>query len=52
MSLATHGPNLAGTYSSQGRWNDEAEQLEVQECSSVGHGADHPDTLRSIANLA
>jgi hypothetical protein len=46
--------NLARrTYSDQGRW-EESEQLEVQvmETRKTKLGADHPDTLRSMANLA
>ncbi|KAL2782474.1 hypothetical protein BJX66DRAFT_320644 [Aspergillus keveii] len=44
---------LASTYRMQGRW-EEAEQLEVQvmETSKTKLGADHPDTLTSMANLA
>jgi hypothetical protein len=47
MSLATHGPNLAGTYSSQGRWN-EAEKLEVQvmDMRKKLLGAEHSDALQ------
>jgi len=47
VSLATYGPNLAGTYSSQGRWN-EAEQLEVQvmDMRKKLLGAEHPDALK------
>jgi putative hemolysin len=46
-------PNLASTYCSQGRLN-EAEKLEVQvmETSETVLGAEHPDTLTSMANLA
>ena len=53
MSSATHGPNLAGIYWNQGRWN-EAEQLEIQvtDMRKKLLGADHPETLSSMANLA
>ncbi|KAK3947546.1 kinesin light chain [Pseudoneurospora amorphoporcata] len=57
--------NLASTYRNQGRWDeaeklevqgrwDEAEKLEVQvmETSKAKLGADHPDTLSSMGNLA
>jgi len=53
-SFATHGRNLAATYSSQGRWN-EAEQLEVQvfDMRKKLLGAEqHQDTLISMGNLA
>jgi len=51
-SFATHGRNLASTYSSQGRWN-EAEQLKVQVMRKKLLGAEqHPDTLISMGNLA
>jgi Flp pilus assembly protein TadD len=45
--------NLASTYLNQGRW-DAAEELFVQvmETSKKKLGADHPDTLTSMANLA
>ncbi|KAL2016257.1 hypothetical protein VTK56DRAFT_4033 [Thermocarpiscus australiensis] len=45
--------NLASTYQNQGRW-EEAEKLKVQvmETFKTKLGADHPDTLTSIANLA
>jgi ATP/maltotriose-dependent transcriptional regulator MalT len=45
--------NLAWTYRSQGRWEDE-EKLEIQvlETSKAKFGADHPDTLTGMANLA
>jgi hypothetical protein len=45
--------NLASTYWNQSRWV-EAEQLEVQvmETRKIKLGADHPDTLTSMANLA
>jgi uncharacterized protein (DUF2164 family) len=45
--------NLASTYRNQGRWN-EAEQLEVQvmDMRKKLLGAEHPDTLTSMANLA
>jgi hypothetical protein len=45
--------NLASTFWNQGRW-DAAEELEVQvmEIRKKKLGADHPDTLCSIANLA
>jgi len=56
MSLATRGPNLAGTYWNQGRWNEAeaAEQLEVQvmDMRKKLLGADHPDTLGNMGNLA
>ncbi|KAJ5117544.1 hypothetical protein N7448_011176 [Penicillium atrosanguineum] len=44
---------LAGAYRLEGRWG-EAEQLEVQvmETRKTKLGADHPDTLTSMANLA
>ena len=49
MSMA----NLALTLLDQGRW-EEAEKLEVQvmETRKAKLGADHPDTLTSMANLA
>jgi hypothetical protein len=45
--------NLGSTYSRQGKWN-EAEPLEVQVLDMCKKllGAEHPDTLRSMANLA
>jgi hypothetical protein len=45
--------NLALTYSDQGR-GSVAEELDVQvmEMSKKTLGADHPDTLTSMANLA
>ena len=45
--------NLASIYWDQGRWDD-AEKLQVQvmETRKTKLGADHPDTLTSIANLA
>jgi hypothetical protein len=45
--------NLASTYWNQGKWN-EAEQLEVQvmDMRKKLLGAEHPDTLTSMANLA
>ena len=45
--------NLASTYWNQDR-SDDAEKLEVQvtETSKTKLGADHPDTLTSMANLA
>jgi hypothetical protein len=45
--------NLASTSRDQGRW-EEAETLEVQviETSKTKLGADHPDTLTSMNNLA
>ena len=45
--------NLAETYRNQGRW-EEAEQLEVQVMETYKRvlGAEHPNTLISIANLA
>jgi hypothetical protein len=45
--------NLVSTYWNQGRW-DGAEKLEVQamETRKTKLGADHPDTLTSMANLA
>ena len=44
--------NLASTYWNQDR-SDDAEKLEVQvtETSKTKLGADHPDTLTSMANL-
>ncbi|KAK3896330.1 kinesin light chain 3, partial [Staphylotrichum tortipilum] len=44
---------MASTYRNQGRWS-EAESLEVQvmETSKSKLGADHPDTLTSMGNLA
>jgi len=44
VSLAAHGRNLAGTYSSQGKWNEE-EQLGVQvlDMRKKLFGAEHPD---------
>ncbi|KAL2695292.1 hypothetical protein AAEP93_004045 [Penicillium crustosum] len=62
-STLTSMANLASTYRNQGRWEEaeqlegrweEAEQLEVQvmETSKTKLGADHPDTLMSMANLA
>jgi hypothetical protein len=44
---------LAEAYRLEGRW-EEAEQLFVQaiETSKTKLGADHPDTLTSMANLA
>ncbi|RAO74323.1 uncharacterized protein BHQ10_010335 [Talaromyces amestolkiae] len=44
---------LASTYTSQGRW-EEAEELSVQvtETRKRVLGAEHPDTLASLANLA
>jgi hypothetical protein len=45
--------NLALTFENQGRW-EEAEQLQVQvmETSKTKLGADHHNTLTSMANLA
>jgi hypothetical protein len=45
--------NLALTYASQGRWK-EAEELQVQEMETNLRvlGAEHPETLTSMANLA
>jgi hypothetical protein len=45
--------NLARTYWNQGKWN-EAEQLEVQvlDMRKKLLGAEHPDTLMSMGNLA
>ena len=45
--------NLAGTYSSWGKWN-KAEQLEVQvlDMKEKVLGPEHSDTLTSIENLA
>ncbi|KZL81689.1 kinesin light chain 3, partial [Colletotrichum incanum] len=45
--------NLASTFWNQGRW-EEAEKLFVQvmETRKTKLGADHPDTLTSMANLA
>ncbi|KAF2474439.1 uncharacterized protein BDR25DRAFT_166411, partial [Lindgomyces ingoldianus] len=45
--------NLMSTYRNQGRW-DVVEQLDVQvmETRKKKLGADHPDTLTSMANLA
>jgi hypothetical protein len=45
--------NLAVTYMSQSRW-PEAELLnkQVMEARKTKLGADHPDTLRSMKNLA
>ena len=45
--------NLAVTYREQGRWN-EAEHLQVQvmEMRKKLIGAEHPDTLNSMTNLA
>ncbi|KAF1967114.1 hypothetical protein BU23DRAFT_427965, partial [Bimuria novae-zelandiae CBS 107.79] len=45
--------NLASTYSDQGRW-PEAEALFVQvvETCKTKLGADHPDTLTTMHNLA
>jgi Tetratricopeptide repeat len=45
--------NLAAIYMQQGRWN-EAEKLEVGVIVLRKRlfGAEHPDTLRSMANLA
>jgi hypothetical protein len=45
--------NLASSYRNQGHWN-KAEKLEVQvtETFKTVLGAEHPDTLTSIANLA
>jgi len=45
--------NLASTYCYQGRWT-EAEKLEVHvmEARSRVLGAEHPDTLTSMGNLA
>jgi hypothetical protein len=44
---------LTYTFPREGRWQ-EAEQLELQviETSKTKLGADHPDTLTSMANLA
>ncbi|KAH7336155.1 hypothetical protein BKA65DRAFT_527080 [Rhexocercosporidium sp. MPI-PUGE-AT-0058] len=49
----TNIANLASTYSNQGRW-EEAEklELEVMETRKTKLGADHPDTLTSMGNLA
>ncbi|OCK99026.1 uncharacterized protein K441DRAFT_541722, partial [Cenococcum geophilum 1.58] len=45
--------NLASTYKNQGRWK-EAEELfvQVKDTSLRVLGAEHPDTLTSINNLA
>lgn len=45
--------NLARIYNDQGQWK-EAEKLEQQvlEISERTLGADHPDTLRLMTNLA
>jgi hypothetical protein len=45
--------DLASTYRDQGRW-DEAEEIEVQVMRTFGRklGADYPDTLISMNNLA
>jgi TRAP-type mannitol/chloroaromatic compound transport system substrate-binding protein len=45
--------NLTSTYGYQGWW-EEAEKLEVQvmETRKTKLGADHPDTLTSMASLA
>ncbi|KAK3353279.1 hypothetical protein B0T25DRAFT_207363 [Lasiosphaeria hispida] len=47
------GSTLGRVYYDEGRW-DEAEKLEVQvmETHKTRLGADHPDTLSSMANLA
>ncbi|KAJ5255628.1 hypothetical protein N7497_006886 [Penicillium chrysogenum] len=44
---------LGGAYVLEGRW-EEAEQLFIQviETSKTKLGANHPDTLTSMANLA
>jgi len=44
---------LASIYTNQGRWKD-AEKLEMQAMKTYKTrlGADHPDTMSSIANLA
>jgi hypothetical protein len=44
--------NLAATYRNQGQWK-EAEKLEVQVMETRNRllGAEHPSTLRSMANL-
>ncbi|KAK5652950.1 hypothetical protein OQA88_9429 [Cercophora sp. LCS_1] len=64
-STLTSMANLASTYRNQGRWEEaeklevqdrweEAEKLEVQvmETRKTKLGANHPDTLTSMANLA
>ena len=45
--------NLASTYWNQGRWN-EAEQLQIQVMDMTKKllGAEHPDTLSSMADIA
>ncbi|KAF9470348.1 hypothetical protein BDN70DRAFT_772852, partial [Pholiota conissans] len=44
---------IAHVYSKQGHW-DEAEELEIEVMEKTKQflGDDHPDTLRSMANLA
>jgi hypothetical protein len=43
----------SGCISNQGRWDEvEKQEVEVMETSKIKLGADHPDTLTSMANVA